>query len=316
MPHRQAFEAAPAVRAGLGLALILLAVRAGHAGQPDPISWRAGFAEARAEARATRRPIWLQFTGPWCGYCRQMERESFTRPDVAALARRRLVPVQARPDEDAALAQHFGINAVPATILLSPDGEILARLDGYADPGTFLALLNRAPEPSPAAPDRDGVALAGYCPVRLVQEGRLEAGRPAFALQHEGQRYWFADAATRDAFRKDPAAYLPADEGRCPVHRVDGKEAVVGDPGRGVLYRGRLYLCADEEARAKFAADPERYANRDVADRGFCPHCLAKDGEHVRGLPRFSASHAGRRYFFAGPDHLEAFRADPETYVR
>jgi len=315
MPHRHALAAPTPPRAGLGLGLLILFAGAAHAGNPSPIAWRATFAEARAEARATDRPIWLQFTGHWCGYCRQMERESFTRAEVIALAGRKFVPVQAQADEDEALAQSFGITAVPATILLKPSGEVLARHDGYADPETFLGLLGRVSAANPPAA-RDGVALAGYCPVRLVQDGRLEAGRPALALRHEGRQYWFADAATRDAFLKEPEAYLPADGGSCPVQRLDRGQSLAGDPAHGVLYRGRLYLCADEASRRKFAADPERYANGDVADRGFCPHCRARHGEPVRGLPRYTAMHAGVRYFFPGKDHLEAFRADPETFLR
>ncbi len=325
MLHRLALAATPAPRAGLCLGLLLWIAGSALAGTPapTPIAWRGTFADARKEARATGRPIWLQFTGHWCGYCRQMERESFTRAEVIALARQKFVPVQAQADEDEALAQQFGITSVPATLLLKPGGEVIARHDGYADPETFLALLGRVPAGNPQAArdrdrdrDRDGVALAGYCPVRLVQDGRLEAGRPALALRHEGRQYWFADASTRDAFQKEPEAYLPADGGFCPVHRLDRGTAVAGDPGRGVLYRGRLYLCADEPARAAFAADPERYANFDVADRGFCPHCRARHGEPVRGLPRFTVTHAGQRYFFPAKEHLEAFRADPETFLR
>ena len=124
----------------------------------------------------------------------------------------------------------FGITLRPGDDPAHPRRRVLARHDGYADPATFLALLGRGPRPR-----RPTTAWPwpGYCPVRLVQEGRLEAGRPALALQHEGRQYWFADAATRDAFLKDPAAYLPADGGRCPVRSVEGKQAVAGDPRPG-----------------------------------------------------------------------------------
>ena len=314
-----------AVRAGSRFAprlgvLLLMMVATARAGEPGTISWRTDFERARAEAKALGRPLWLQFTGPWCGYCRKLERESFARADVVALARGRFVPVEVRPDVDEELSSRFNITGIPATVLLTPEGRVIARQEGYTDPATFLALLHQAAptlvRASAEAQIGEGLALAGNCPVRLIQTGTLEPGRPGVATVHEGRRYRFADPAARAAFLRDPARYVPVEGGRCVVALADQGRQVPGDPARGVSYRGRLYLCADEPARARFAADPERYANPDVAHRGDCPHCLATTGDRVQGLPRYSASHAGRRYFFPAPDHLEAFRTAPETYLR
>jgi YHS domain-containing protein len=83
-----------------------------------------------------------------------------------------------------------------------------------------------------------------------------------------------------------------------------------------VLYEGHLYLCGDEAGRKRFLRDPERYARVDVADRGFCPHCWARDGLLVRGRPNYTLTKAGRRYLFPEPSHLEAFRVQAETARR
>ena len=258
MPSRPA----PASRAGLGLGLLLLAACGSHAGAPDSIVWRTDLERARAEAQALGRPIWLQFTAPWCGYCRMMERESFARPDVVALARARFVTVQASPEVDEDLARTYNITGIPATLLLKPTGEVIARQDGYTDPASFRALLDRVPVPNRPT---EAIALAGYCPVRLVWSGRLEAGQPSLAVRHEGRDYRFADASARAAFLKEPSAFVPVDGGRCVVSRVDQGRSIPGIPAFGVLYRRRLYLCADATARARFAADPERYARSPLA---------------------------------------------------
>ena len=274
MPHRPAPAARTGPRLALGLGALMLAAAAlaARAVEPGPIPWRSDFEGARAEAKALGRPIWLQFTGPWCGYCRKMEREAFARPDVAALARGRFVPVEVRPDVEEDLARRFDITGIPATVLLTPEGRVLARHEGYTDPASFLALLNRAAPPAAPALVRASaeargdarLAMAGYCPVHLIRTGRLERGRPDASLVHEGRRYRFVDADARAAFAKDPARFAPVDGGRCAVARVDEGRARPGDPARGVAYRGRLYLCADESARARFAADPGRYANADA----------------------------------------------------
>ena len=72
----------------------------------------------------------------------------------------------------------------------------------------------------------------------------------------------------------------------------------------------------DVRTRAFFADGSPQGADADVADHGFCPHCRNQDGLLVRGQSKYSATHAGRRYLFPDPEHLEAFRASPEKYLR
>ena len=99
---------------------------------------------------------------------------------------------------------------------------------------------------------------------------------------------------------------------------MDGAEPVAGDPRFGVYYQGHLYLCATEESRKRFAASPDRYAQADLASEGLCPHCqpAALAGQAVRGVPQFSAIYRGLRYLFPDEQHRQAFRTEPERYLR
>jgi YHS domain-containing protein len=112
----------------------------------------------------------------------------------------------------------------------------------------------------------------------------LRTGRPDLALAYDGHEYRFADASARTAFLESPELFLPRNNGRCPVALVDGNRPVTGDPRAGVYYRSRLFLCADEEARRRFASDPERYVS-----------AVKETSEEQRA---------------------EAFRASPKKYVR
>ena len=295
----------------IGLALVLPATGGEQAAMP----WREDFDEARAEAAAARKNLWVQFTGPWCLYCRMMDRDAFTRADVVAGAQRQFVAVKVRSDQREDLVAHFGITRLPVTILVDPEGRVIARHDGYAHPAEVGGLLAVAARPV-VGPSTDAVALAGYCPVSLVKGVGLTPGKQDHQARHDGRVYRFATAEAREAFAKDPEHYLPADQGRCPVRKVEAEEAVAGSPKFGVHYRGRVYLCVDEVARRRFAADPERFSNLDVADRGLCPVCPKDDPRSARGKPELAASHNGRRYHFHDQAHLEAFKADPETVIR
>ncbi len=48
---------------------------------------------------------------------------------------------------------------------------------------------------------------------------------------------------------------------------------------------------------------------------GFCPVSLVEDRAWRSGNPQWLASHEGRIYFLASPEHQEAFRRDPRRYA-
>lgn len=302
-----------AIRCALLLSGTLLGLLLGSTstlgGPSRAIPWRNNFEDAQAEARALDRPLWIQFTGPWCVFCLKMERTVFNQPEIVSTARDRFVPVKVRGDNREDLIERFGISGLPATVILTPDGQEVVRQEGYLDSKPFRALLASAqPPPKPA--------LDGYCPVSLVKGKGLVQGRESIAVHYDGLVYRFASEENRTAFLEQPELYLPSNGGQCPVRQVKEGKAVAGNPHWGVYYQDRLYLCADEASRRQFVEHPEQFGDADLADRGYCPHCRGREGRLVRGLPQFAATHAGRRYLFPDRVHLEAFRASPETYLR
>lgn len=310
MPDR---ERLPYLRPVVLLILTLITSTA-SAGEPRGIAWRTDFYAARAEARARNLPLWVQFTGPWCLYCRLMDQNAFVQPGVVARSQH-FIPVKVRSDLHEDLVVHYGVTNLPTTIILSPSGTmILGRTKGYNDSNSFAAMLDGAW--ANALADPDVLALSGYCPVKLVEGKGRVAGDPRLAVFHDGHAYRFADQAARDTFLKDPERYLPSDGGLCVVSHKDEKRETPGDPQFGATYNGRLYVFADLDARAKFAAHPETYASIDVADNGLCPHCRTTENKTVAGRPEFAATHSGKRYLFPDESHRQAFRAAPDRYLR
>ncbi|HEV3122799.1 MAG TPA: thioredoxin family protein [Isosphaeraceae bacterium] len=160
------------------------------------------------------------------------------------------------------------------------------------------------------------LAVKGFCPVTLVVEHKLVPGKEDYTAQHEGRLYRFATAEARGRFLKEPEAFVPVNDGRCPVSQVDSGNAVPGDPHFGALYAGHLFLCASDASRKRFLARPPRYELAEAANKGFCPHCRQAEGHLVRGSSRYSMIHEGQRYLFPDQTHLEAFRTDPDRYLR
>jgi YHS domain-containing protein len=299
--------------------------------EPEAIAWRDDYGRALEEARVANRLLWIQFTGPWCPNCTRMERDSFPHPAVVQHARDSFVPVKLRSDVHEQLALRFNLSGLPATIIVTPNREIRASHQGYLGPEEFEAFLRESlsrtaekpgdsePARKPSTEDGDAepepsrltigepLALSGYCPVSLVVDRKLVHGQSEYTVQHAGWNYCFASLDSSDRFRKDPDRYVPAKNGSCPVNQMDRGRTRKGDPRWGVLYKSRLFLCASEADRRRFLENPQHYAMVDVAEGGFCPHCIRESGLLVRGDQSNEVARQGWRYWFPDDSHRLAF---------
>jgi thioredoxin-related protein/YHS domain-containing protein len=289
-----------------GFASLWLGGRVAEAGATGGIEWRSDLQDAHAEAKSKHQLLWIQFTGPWCHFCNLMDRESFIHPKVVGQSHDHFVPIKLQSDVHEELATRLGVAGLPATVLVAPTGEVVAKHEGYVDGETFLAFLEsarvrvertslaRSPTPArePSVPPAHRVeadpALAGFCPVSLVQDHRLVTGQDAVSLEHDGRVYRFANPVVRSTFQRQPERFIPVNSGRCPVNQVDRGLAKTGEARFGVLYQGHLYLCSDEESRAQFMKTPDRYCHVDRADRCLCPHCWGHDFVLAKGQTQWS----------------------------
>ncbi|MGI8545886.1 MAG: DUF255 domain-containing protein, partial [Gemmatimonadaceae bacterium] len=51
----------------------------------QPVAWQQWGPEAFALAKRLNRPIWLDVGAVWCHWCHVMDRESYERPEIAAV---------------------------------------------------------------------------------------------------------------------------------------------------------------------------------------------------------------------------------------
>jgi YHS domain-containing protein len=318
---------------GVALAAVFLCTslrrHAVRAAEPDPIAWREDYGSALEEARAANRLLWIQFTGPWCPNCTRMERESLPDPAVVQHARESFVPLKLRSDVHEQLALTFNLSALPATIIVAPNRDVVAMHQGYLGPAEFDAFLRESLARLPGKPARETasgspapprletnepktdsrLAIKGYCTVSLIRDRKLVPGRSEYTIEHEGLSYRFASPSLKDLFHEHPELYVPANQGACPVTQLDHGKTQPGLPNWGILFQSRLFLFASDQARKRFVEEPQRYAMADVAEGGFCTHCIRDSGLLVRGDPRHEISRDGRRYWFPDVSHRDAFLA-------
>jgi thiol:disulfide interchange protein len=103
--------------------------------------------EAAAVAKRTGKPVLYDFSAEWCGPCKQMDHEVFRDRKMSDFINANFVPARVDDGEgDAAenlkIRGLYRITAFPTLVVVSPNGEEIDRLQGYAGrrkTGDFLS---------------------------------------------------------------------------------------------------------------------------------------------------------------------------------
>ena len=106
-------------------------------------------AELDARLSAADRPVLLDFYADWCSSCKEMERDTFSDPAVAARMARVLllrVDVTAYDDSHRALLKRFNLYGPPGIVFFGANGQLREdlRVAGFMPADRFAALLDRA----------------------------------------------------------------------------------------------------------------------------------------------------------------------------
>jgi thiol:disulfide interchange protein len=117
------------------------------------LGWRHDYAAGIAEAGQLKRPALLLFTADWCPPCRELKHGPLIDSDVAATITSRYVPIkidltQEAPDTGR-IAGRYGVNAIPALVIVDGDGSVRARNVGTLDAAAlnqWLVKLSDGPD--------------------------------------------------------------------------------------------------------------------------------------------------------------------------
>ncbi len=109
----------------------------------------ASVAELDARLAAADRPVMLDFYADWCVSCKEMERFTFSDPQVAERMGRMLLlkaDVTANTEDDKALLKRFALFGPPGIIFFDPQGKEREglRVVGFMKAEPFSQVLDRA----------------------------------------------------------------------------------------------------------------------------------------------------------------------------
>ncbi len=182
----------------------------------------------------------------------------------------------------------------------SPQGGTMGVVPG---PGVTSPESSRGPSPWPHATQLPTLAQSG------ATWDQPPMGGNSVANIHSGDLGTGDKPAVAPSETNHPPLGL---EGFCPVQLTDFGRWVPGNPQWGMIHEGRTYLFAGPAERAKFAANPDRYA---PVFSGYDVVLAAERGVLVPGKREFGGWYRGRVYLFANEQTLRQFDQDPNRYL-
>ncbi len=191
--------------------LIALALSLAPARAEVPAGWRTNLLESLKSATASNRPVILYFTASWCGPCRQMARSTLSDSSVLTTLGE-YVPVALDLDLHPQDATDRHVSAIPAFLVLTPDGQEVTRSTGYLDADRFQNFLTAGLLAADVARDRQTEFSRMQGEVRAaLKEGDVEGRRRALGqlfklcTDRESARQEFALEQIRAVARTTPA---------------------------------------------------------------------------------------------------------------
>jgi thioredoxin-like negative regulator of GroEL len=110
------------------------------------IRWEGRFEDALKKARASHKPVIVDFWAQWCGWCHRLDKTTYVDPAVVKLAEGFVaVKVNTEGDpRDTAVAIRYDVSNLPTIMVISPEGRPIARVNGFVGPGQFPRVLEGA----------------------------------------------------------------------------------------------------------------------------------------------------------------------------
>lgn len=172
------------------LCLVLFAVATGdRAPAESGIRWQPNLEAAKRLAAQTNRLVLMHFWTESCGPCMKMEREVFSRPEVAAAIEANFVPVRVNVQIFPLTAREYGINAWPADVIMTPQGSVIFTRKGGLGATQYVDMMNQIAVRARGT-SSPTYAQAGQAPSYSPSAAAAQGGAPG-----DASRSWTPSAA-------------------------------------------------------------------------------------------------------------------------
>jgi YHS domain-containing protein/thiol-disulfide isomerase/thioredoxin len=265
--------------------------------------WKSDFAAAQEEAKQLHRPLVIHFYATWCGPCRKMEREVLDTAQVLKIIDAGFVGAKVDVVKNPAVQKKFKVDILPTDVIVSPDGKILARSEGYEDMARggdrdfrkYLTNINRIDAQYAA----EGKRLAR---TDVVGENKPQQQQPAVVANNTPAKTVPA-AATTPSTTGDKLVPPPTE----PKKVVEVAVESPATPTPEEQNEPEVPVVTDKAATSA--------AGMLLAMEGYCPVTLRMTRAWKTGSSDITHEHEGQTFYFAAQEKRDEFKANPAKYA-
>ena len=131
----------PLVACAAVLSLSLCSMMAVQAAPPFSL---ARPSEPHRQAVSENKPMLLVFGADWCHFCKKLEKETLNSNEMAKYINSEFVPIHLDTDKDKKVAEILKVSSLPCSIVLSPNADLLGRIEGFHTTAPFHKQLAAA----------------------------------------------------------------------------------------------------------------------------------------------------------------------------
>ncbi len=147
-------------------------VQKASAEKADEVLWAKDPKSAYKMAQATGQPMLLVFSGKRCSWCRKLERETLADSKVVDLVNGKFIPLHIDVDEHPEISEALEVEGLPTTVVLTPDGEVLASASGFQPASKYQKTLKTALAKQEATGGREIQQVGGDVPLENPSKRR------------------------------------------------------------------------------------------------------------------------------------------------
>src|SRR5579863_518629 len=108
------------------------------------VKWIYDLKTAHEQSLATGKPMLIVCGGPWCVYCRKLEKEVLGHPTIARYINKTFFAVHLDSEKDQKAVQILEVKSLPTTVILSPNADLLGSVEGYVKARDYALVLKQS----------------------------------------------------------------------------------------------------------------------------------------------------------------------------
>ncbi len=106
-----------------------------------PIFTHHTLQKAWQAAVSRRRPMLVLFSTDGCHFCTKMMAETYSQPEVQRMLHGHVEGVKVNAQKNPDVVARLGIRGYPTTLLVSPEGNVMDAIEGFASAKTFTSRI-------------------------------------------------------------------------------------------------------------------------------------------------------------------------------